>query len=241
MSLSRSLIVGVLYSAVLIGGFLAGVEPLVLGLFIVSAAYSTWRSRRRRTETQTFWNVVWKLRHAGADERAQLIEALEPVTLRTQVERVLARDGSDERSGDIEQFPFPLSLRRQATVLYWMMWAVALGLLVASALSTESLFSRILGVALAGICALVARWASKREVLLQSVLEITPFRISELLPDGVIRTLSWNNYLELRNEPARSRFVISAGQRDEGIPLDYRRMGFTRLVDRVRTYGKFPG
>jgi hypothetical protein len=133
-----------------------------------------------------------------------------------------------------------LSLRRQATLLYWMMWAIALGLLAASALSSASVLFRILGVTLAAICALVARWASKREVLLQSVLEITPFRISELLPDGMIRTLSWNNYLELRNEPARSRFVLTAGRTDEGIPLDYRRMGFTRLVDRVRTYGKFP-
>lgn len=240
MRLSRPLIVAVLYSAVLIGGFLAGVEPVVLGFFVLSAAYSTWRNRRRRNETQGFWNVVWKLRHAGADERAKLIEELEPVTLRAQVERILSRDGSDERSGDIEQFPFPLSLRRQAAVLYWMMWALAVGLLAASALSSASLVFRVLGVALAAICALVARWASKREVLLQSVVEITPFRISELLPDGVIRTLSWNNYLELRNEPARSRFVLSAGRTDEGIPLDYRRMGFTRLVDRVRTYGKFP-
>jgi len=240
MKLSHSLIAAFLYSAILIGGFLAGADAWVLGLFVLSAAYSTWRNRRRRSQAQTFWGLVWKLRHAAADERAKLMDELEPSTLRAQVERVLARDGSDERSGDIEQFPFPQGLRRQATLLYWSMWALALGLLAASAFSAAPLVFRVFGIVIAAICALMALWASKREVLLQSVVEITPFRISELLPDGVIRTLSWNNYLELRNEPARSRLVLSAGPTDEGIPLDYRRMGFTRLVDRVRTYGRFP-
>ncbi len=240
MKSSRSLIALLLYSGVLVGAVLAGVQPWLLAIFVVSAAYSTWRTRKRSNEAQTFWNVVWAVRHAAAEDRARLVEELEPAMLRANVERVLARDGSDERLGDVEQFPFPLGLRRQATLLYWIMWALALGLLTASALSEASPFARILAVALATLCALVARWASHREVLLQSVVEITPFRISELLPNGTIRTLSWNNYVELRNEPAMSRWVVSAGLADEGIPLDYRRMGFSRLVDRARTYGRFP-
>jgi Flp pilus assembly protein TadB len=235
----RSFLVALLYGAILVGALLSGVQPSVLAFFVLSAAASTWRTRKVRREAEAFWSIVWEARHASTEERARLIGDLPSGKVRRRVEQILAQDGSQEQVGDVERFPFPASLHRHATRLYWIMWVVAVALFSISALSSAPLAFRLIGVGVAAVSAFVAWHASQRETGFRSVLEVTPFRISERLANDVVRTLSWNNYLELRNEPKRSRLLLSTGDED-AIALDYRRMGFARLVELVRTYGRFP-
>jgi uncharacterized membrane protein YqjE len=234
------LIVVALVASILVGALLAGVEPPSIVLFMIAAAFSTWRNRRRRRDAEAFWSVVWQVRHAAAADRARLLEELQSPKLRDRIKQILIEDGAEELSGDVERFPFPATLRRQATRLYWTMWVLAFGLLAMSVMSGAPIFYAIVGISLAALCAWIAWHASRQEASLQSLLEVTPFRISELLPNGVVRSLSWNNHLVLRNEPRHRRLVLSVGPHDDGIPIDYRRMGFSRLIELVRLYGSFP-
>jgi len=61
----------------------------------------------------------------------------------------------------------------------------------------------------------------------------------ELFPDGQSRTVLFSHYLELHNEPKEQRLRLTPDASDPGIVLDYRRMGFDRLVDLIMTYGDF--
>jgi hypothetical protein len=236
---SRTVVATALYGAVLVAALLLGVSPESLGAVVLMTALSSWRARRRAAKSSAFWSIVWKLRHAPRDERTRMLAELEPDKLRADVTRVLEADGSEERHDGLEQFPFPKSLVKQTTRLYWTMWAFAIVLLAIVALSDEPMAYRLAGVAVAGLCGFVAYRAWQRENAFQTIIEVTPFRISELHPNGLIRTIQWNQYLELRNEPQRSRVRLSGGEHDAGLTLDYRRMGFTRLLALVREYGRF--
>jgi hypothetical protein len=236
---TRTLIAAALYGAVLVAALLLGVSPESLLLAAVITSVSSWRARRKAAKATAFWSVVWKLRHATNDERTRMLAELEPAKLREEVTRVLAADGSEERVDGLEQFPFPKTLIKQTTRLYWTMWVFSIALLAISAFTAGPMAYRLAGVAVAGLCGFVAFRAWQREDAFQTIIEVTPFRISELHPNGLIRTIQWNQYLELRNEPQRSCVRLSSGEHDEGLALDYRRMAFTRLLELVREYGRF--
>jgi hypothetical protein len=214
-------------------------EPSQLALFAVVGAISTWRNRRQREREIAFWSVVWQLRQASAGDRARMLAELEPEHLRTKVEAILSHDGSNEAVGDVEQFPYPLGLRRLANRAYWFMWALAVSMLITAAAIPAPVWLRCIPLVVAG-CGAYAAWsASQRERSFASVIEVTPFRVSELFPDGRVRTVLFSWYLELHHEAQHQRLRLTPKRDEPGIILDCRRMGFDRLVELVVRYGDF--
>ena len=98
---------------------------------------------------------------------------------------------------------------------------------------------RVAAIAFGVLAVASAWWSSRRQRTFASVIEITPFRLTERAADGTSRTLLFNRYLELHNEPRRQRAILTAGGPDGAILLDYRRMAFNRLASLVMQYGGF--
>lgn len=119
------------------------------------------------------------------------------------------------------------------------MWVIALTMLAIAALVPAPLWLRCLPVAVAACCAYGAWSAARSERSYDSLVEITPFRVSELFPDGRMRTVLFNGYLELHHEPKLRQLRLTPNPQDPGIILDFRRMGFDRMVELIVRYGRF--
>jgi hypothetical protein len=224
--------------ALVVAALYLGLNPGNLAALAVGAVVSNWRNRKYRQRQSAFWSIVWQLRQASTADRQRMLAELEPA-LQVRVAGILDRDGSNDALGDIEQFPFPHGSRRFATRVYWAAWAIAVGMLLVAAFVPAPTWLRCLPVVVAAISAYAAWLAARRERSFESIIEVTPFRVSELFPDGRMRTVLFNQYLELHNEPALQRLRVASHSTDEGIPLDFRRMGFERLVDLITLYGQF--
>lgn len=233
-----AIVVAVLTAAALLA-YAAGVEPGFIALFGAMTALSAWRHRKEERERAAFYHIVWQLRAADRPTRERLLAELEPPKLRHAIARVIANDGAEEREGDVERFPYPRGLRRLFARRYWVLWSLAALLLLISAFSSMWMPLRAISAVLALLMGALAWRASREERSLDSVIEVTPFRVSECFPDGMRRTLSLRGSLLLRDEPRRQRVLLSGSRDDPGIALDYRRMGFARMYELVRRYGGF--
>jgi hypothetical protein len=215
----------------------SSVAPLLV--FAVTSALNVFRARRRE-HRQTLDSLLSHLRSLGQDERLAALDTIAHPTLRAYVEAALARDGSDERVGDVERFPFSRAERRRADVTYWIGWGVAVASLAWAALGDMARVWRAAILVPAAVGGLVAWAAARRQRRYSSVLEVTPFRLTEEWPDGLRRTVMFNRYLELENEPAQKRVILRpGGAGSEGIAIDYDRLGFRRLMELVVAYGGF--
>ena len=184
------------FGAIVVAVLYLGLNPGNLAALAIGAAVSTWRNRKRRKEDGAFWSIVWQLRQASTADRARMLAELEPAKLRNRVAEILDQDGTNDIVGDVEQFPFPRGLHRLAARAYWGAWAVALIMLAVAALVPAPLWLRCLPVLVAASAAYGAWLAARRERTYESVIEITPFRVTELFPDGSMRTVLFSRYLE---------------------------------------------
>jgi len=238
MNAKKAILTVGLFGALVVAALYLGLNPGNLAALAVGAVVSNWRNRKYKQRQSAFWSIVWQLRQASTADRQRMLAELEPA-LQARVTEILDRDGSNATQGDIEQFPFPRGLRRFATRVYWATWAVAVGMLLVAAFVPAPLWLRCVPVVVAAISAYAAWLAARRERSFESIIEVTPFRVSELFPDGRMRTVLFNQYLELHNEPALQRLRVTPHATDEGIPLDFRRMGFERMVELISLYGHF--
>lgn len=210
---------------------------ILLGVFIVRIAVASHRAKEGRNALS---QILAALRSHDREGREEMLKRIPSPRLRGYLEEVLKSEGSEEREGDVEHFPYPRSLQRRYVRWYWVTIVVGAGVLLWAALSgTTAIVWR--GVAIvAGLLAVwSAWWSSKQQRTYASVIEITPFRVTERAADGSTRTLLFNRYLELHNDPKKRRAVLSPGGPDRGIMLDYRRMAFSRLASLVIEYGGF--
>jgi hypothetical protein len=214
------------------------VGPLLV--LLVTSGYNALQAVKRREHRQTLDSLLHHLRALGQEGRQAALDTIEHPKLRAYLEAALARDGSDERVGDVERFPFSRAERRRAAVRYWIGWGVAVASLAWAALGTMPRVWRAIVLVPAAVGGFVAWAAARRQRRYSSVLEVTPFRLTEEWPDGLRRTVLFNRYLELENEPARKRVVLRpGGTGTDGIALDYDRLGFRRLMELVVAYGGF--
>src|SRR5262249_17416473 len=106
---------------VVIGGLLnaAGVP-----LFFVAIARprAAWSARSRSKKRISLGDLLAALRAQDADTRERTLLGIKPAALRDYLRSALAADGSDERAGDVERFPFPRSLQRGQRVIWWTAW-----------------------------------------------------------------------------------------------------------------------
>jgi hypothetical protein len=235
----RMMIVVAILTAAALLAYAAGVAPGAIVLFGAMSALSAWRHRKEQRERAAFYHIVWELRSADRPTRERLLAELEPPKLRNAIALVIANDGTEEQEGDLERFPYPQGLKRFVSRRYWVLWGLAALLLLLSAFSSMWMPLRGISALLALLFGFLAWRASREERALESVIEVTPFRVSECFPDGMRRTLSLRGFLVLRNEPQQQRVLLAGGRDDPEIALDYRRMGFARMCELVWQYGGF--
>jgi len=153
----------------------------------------------------------------------------------------LAAEGAPERDGPVERFPFGHSDRRENTILFWVT------VLVAGAVLVVLFRFRAVPTWLAWLlwsfeatCLMALAWLRRREQHLRTLLEVSPFAVSEVAPDGSRRTIRWSQRLFLRNRPRVRRAELYAAGEPGFIALDYARLGFERIANLVIQYGGFP-
>jgi len=212
-------------------------QLVLLVVFLARVLLGTYRAREGRNALSQILATLRSQDHAG---RQAILERIPSPRLRGYLEEVLRSDGSEAREGDVEQFPYPRSMQRRWVRSYWLATiAGAAALLWAALAAKATAFWRLIAI-VSGVSAVAsAWWSSKQQRALASVIEITPFRLTERAADGTSRTLLFNRYLELHNEPSKQRAILTAGGPDGAILLDYRRMAFNRLASLVMQYGGF--
>ena len=231
-------------------------------LYIVYAALLVWLGSRNGVDARAFFLLVGfvVIRHAlyglewlhrslaervarnaflALDVQAQR-DLLEHTWL--AVTRQFFRDAVDEAGqpvadGAIETFPFPATRIRENTIAFWLVAALAFAALV-TVFTGRSLPSGAqwtlwtLGFLSAGLLAAIMSRAKH----LRSRLEISPFALSLVAADGTRRTFQWSATLAARNHWWRRRVDVYCAGHAEPIPLDYGRLGFTRICGLVRRY-----
>jgi hypothetical protein len=209
----------------------------IMGFVVARLVRFSWRAREGRTAIS---QILTTLRTQDRAGREAMLERIPSRRLRGYLKVVLEADGSEEREGDVEQFPYPRSFARRYSRLYWATTVLgAASLLSAAFVMDLDEVNRVVAIGIGVACVSAAWWASRQQRVYASIIEVTPFRLTERAVDGTSRTLLFNRYLELHNDPKKGRAVLTAGGPDRGITLDYRRMAFSRLASLVITYGGF--
>lgn len=214
------------------------IAPAILVGFVAARGVRAIIVHRR--DRRALARILSELRALPRDTREAALTGLKPITLQAYLREVLEKDGSDERDGDVERFPFPGALRRRYATAYWVALVGAAVPLASAAIvpSLETLLRSSLLVA--GALALGLAWlVGRQQRALGTVLEISPFRITEVWPEGLRRTLLFNRYLELVNQPRRRRALLRPAGATDAIVIHYSRMGFERLAELVLSYGGF--
>jgi hypothetical protein len=193
------------------------------------------------------------MQEARVRRRVAYLRALDPADAEARLNRMwsasarralseLLRDeGAIESDGAAERFPFPRSVRRDASILFWVLAAAAVSAFAALALVSQlrQWIGWVVWIAGAAL-AVGAGWARRESRALTSVLEVSRFGVTEIADDGTRRALRWTQPLLLRNRPKKRRLdLYSTARPDSPISLDYRRLGFERLLRSIVEYGGF--
>ncbi len=84
-----------------------------------------------------------------------------------------------------------------------------------------------------------AVWWWRRARLLASVLEVSPFAISEVAADGSRRTILWSQVGWLKGRPRRRRLEVLTLDGQAALHIHYELVGFYHAVGLVLEYGGF--
>jgi len=146
-------------------------------------------------------------------------------------------EGLPEKDGNIERFPFSRTDRRDNHVAFWLVAALVLALY--SVAFVIGGLPRSVAWALwitATLLSLLLAWLRSRDLHLGTVLESSPFTLTEIAEDGSRRTVQWSQPLWARNRPWLRRVEIRVAGRPEYIALDYTRLAIGRVFDLVEEY-----
>ncbi|HMU61316.1 MAG TPA: hypothetical protein PKA66_05990 [Gemmatimonadales bacterium] len=204
---------------------------LLLGLLVGSfKALDAWYHRRN----------LRALREMHPERHAEIIRAFPHPGYRARLERDLARDLASYIPGVADAFGFADSLKREATIQYWLAASVVAAFFVGTqrlALPAWWNAGILLVEGVGGLAGLhfLMRWRR----YLDTWLEVSRFGIAEIWPDGARRQIPWHQQLWLQNQPRRRRVRVLIGNRSAWIPIHYRRTNFARAMDLVVEYGGF--
>jgi len=212
-------------------------QLVLMVVVLVRVLLGTYRAREGRNALS---QILATLRSQDRAGRQAILDRIPSPRLRSYLEEVLRNEGSEGREGDVEHFPYPRSMQRRWARSYWLATIAGTAALLWAAIAAKAVpLWRLIAIVFGAFAVAIAWWSSKRQRTFASVIEVTPFRLTERAADGTSRTLLFNRYLELHNEPRRQRAILTAGGPDGAILLDYRRMAFNRLAALVMRYGGF--
>jgi hypothetical protein len=178
------------------------------------------------------------LRSLGKADRERVMAELDP-TLQSRLRPGIEQDGSDSSEAGVERFPFPARSIAAAAWLHAVLLAAGVASLSAVSFTTLGHRTRnvllILGLLAIPSSLLLVRWQRR----LRTVLEVSPFQITECSEDGHRIGIPFNQSLLLINQPRWRRMVLRPPESTYGLRLHYARMGYRRLIALVLANGGF--
>jgi hypothetical protein len=208
------------------------------GLILITLAQVSWREYRSRR--QRFRAAVAELRAFEKEERWKLIEEMESEADRHAFTKALLSERTETSDGTTEVFPLPKAYRRRLTFRYWRVWAGSTAALLVAALVPGISAIWRAGWMAAGLALLVyARRTTKYSAVLDSVIEINPYRISLVWPDGRRASISFSEGAVCEEVPEAQLLLVRSGE--QSIPVSYHVIGFNRIAALIKEYGgRFP-
>ena len=174
-----------------------------------------------------------------AEERQVALAEIGDGEVEREIKQGLDEEPITEGTDRVERFSFPRRMSRDLTVMYLFGTVVALGAAVLAALA-PSPDLRLTAAAAALVAAITTiTWGWRRSRILASAIEISPFAISQVWPDGTRYTMLWRDVWCLRNRPGLGLVEVLGADRRTGIHLHYDRVAFKRAVELVLQYGGF--
>jgi len=159
--------------------------------------------------------------------------------VRNELSQRLADEGTIERSEFVERFPFTKEAQRRATLLFWL--TIGAAAIALAALAFVARMPAWIGwgcwLATATFVALAGQ-ARQSSLDMQSVLEVSQFGLTEIATSRERRTLRWTEPLFIVDKPRRHRVELFNAE-GKMIRINYRRLGFVRLLHLVLTNGGF--
>jgi hypothetical protein len=201
------------------------------------ALFNTHRLRRARLRQE----LLAELRAQASIAHAASLDAVSDKALRAQLAKDLAQEGAVEYQGDLARFHFPASFQRWATRRYWSGWVLGTSALLVSALSpTLSASWRSIWLVIGVICTVRVWRASHRQAALSTILEVTPYSVSEVWPNGVRRTVALGSHAVLAATTNGDLALLNTAT-GVGISVSTHRLGFhelkTLLTSRIAAGG----
>src|SRR5215467_14620599 len=141
------LVLGLFIVAIVVIGGLLNAAGVPLLFVSVAGARWAWYARTRTKERNSLADLLTVLRAQDAGTREKTLLGIKPTVLREYLRSALAADGSDERAGDVERFPFPRSLQRAQRIIWWTAWGLGVAVLIVAALSNAALGVRVIAAA----------------------------------------------------------------------------------------------
>ncbi len=164
------------------------------------------------------------------------MDAFESEEVKASVTRALVREGSETSEGHTEIFPLPRTLKRRANLGFWRLLAAGgAGLAIAAFFPGISDSARIVWVLLGAVFAVRARRYVGPAQLLDTIVEINSYRLTQVWPEGVRITLSFSDGLKLENRPDKQCVVVSGNK--DAIVLSSHILGIQRLLKLIAANG----
>jgi len=190
--------------------------------------YARWRIRR----------TVHFLRGLTAESRNAVFDQV-PEGDKAYFEHQLAEHGAPQAAGVVERFEFSPVDRRELAFVTGVTTVVAVLTFLAGA---PIGFANMRGTGMLS-CALVSSIGVflmlRKSEQLSSSFEVSPFGISEVLPNGSVRQLLWGYGLLLRNRPWLRRIEVGPENEPQPIAIPYSVVGFDRLLTAIIEKGGF--
>jgi len=221
---------------VLVAAFGPLVDWLTMGGLAAVYAYIAVRFLRHRWQIRRALRI---LRRLAPVNRTAVLDGLDDERARAYFEYRLAEHGEPQSIGVVEKFGFSPVDHRELGILTWVTAIAAVLALVAPASMGLAGAWRVTAYG----CALAlasAVWILLRESDQRSrSFQVSPFGLSEVLPDGSVRRLLWGYGIVLRNRPWLRRIELAPSDSPDSINIPYSVVGFDRLVEEILTKGGF--
>jgi hypothetical protein len=212
------------------------VDWLTMGGLAAVYAYIVVRFLRHRWQIRRALRI---LRRLPAVNRTAVLDGLDDEHAKAYFEYRLAEHGEPQSIGVVERFGFSPVDRREFAILTLVTAIAAVLVLVAPVSMGLDGVWRITAYGCALALAFAVWILLRGSDQLSRTFEVSPFGLSEVLPDASVRRLLWGYGIVLRNRPWLRRIELAPPDHPDSINIPYSVVGFDRLVEEILNKGGF--
>jgi hypothetical protein len=197
---------------------------------VVEAMYNRWLLR---AEVKAYLSM-------DPAERSEQLDRLWLSVARNYLRERLEGEAEVEVSGPVERYPFPHMDRHFTSRVFWGIAVLGVAVVApATGLFASPPWWPYLAIPTLAV-SIVALFVLRRwERHLATTLELSPFGLAEVHPNGDRRSIPFNQPLVLQNRPWRRRLELRPATSSEYIAIDYGRVAVLRLVKLLSEYAGF--